>query len=146
MLFFISYEIATGREYAREIRRIVSDLGHDTWMWEFDSTSGGFPGEEIAEQIELCDVLVYLCTGPDQPPRSNGQRYERNLAWGLGRSFAVITLAEELVPLLLRAYTYRIVTEGSFHAQCLELIQSLVIPHSLEEAGPARREEELHDD
>ena len=85
---FISYETSTGLEYAREARRIFMDAGHEAWMWDGDRRSGHFPAEEIANNIKLCDIMFYLCTatGQDQPSW-NGQEYERNLAWILGKPF-----------------------------------------------------------
>ena len=125
VFFFISYETVTGLQYARETHRLVTDLGHDAWMWEINNASGPYPAEQIAEQIELCDGLIYLCTGPDQPWRTNGQPYERNLAWHYGKPIAVFTLEPGLVPRMLRAYTYEVFSGDTLPTQCQEFVGRL---------------------
>ena len=103
------------------------------------------PAEEIAKQIEQCDILIYLCTGQDQPNRPNGQPWERNLAWTLGKQCAVLTLDEDFVPLMLKAYTYRVVREDSFQAQCSEFISSVLNAPALGEGARLLSEEEALD-
>ena len=108
------------------VMQIISSMGHEAWMWRSNNVPGEYPAEQIAEQIELCDMVVYLCTGPDQPNRPNGQPYERNLAWNMGKRCAVLTSREEIIPKMLKAYTYRVVSEESFQAQCAEFIRLLI--------------------
>ena len=135
MLFFISYETATGLHLAKEIQSIITELGHSAWVWEVDNQPGMYPVQQIAEQIEQCDVFLYVCTGPDQPERTSGQPYERSLAWSLGKRIQVIALDEFLVPLVLRAYTYRIINEENLHPRCLEMIQTFVTAPRWEEGN-----------
>jgi len=122
---FISYDTASGLEYAREAKRVLTEAGYQTWMWETDSASGDDPAEQIAENIEQCDIFVYLCTKQDQAHRWNGQQYERNLAWSLNKSTAIVTLEERLIPLMLRAYRHVVVVVDTFRTQCRDVVDEL---------------------
>ena len=130
---FISYETGTGLEYAREARRVFREAGYLAWMWESERTPGAYPAEEIAKNIELCDIFFYLCTAQEETQKWNGQPYERNLAWQLNKAFTVLTFDRSFVPLMLKAYTYVVVSVETFANRCREVVVQLATLQRLKE-------------
>jgi hypothetical protein len=138
---FISYDTESGLEYAHEAWRIFTDSGNEAWMWDANRAPGGYPAEQIAENIKLCDIFFYLCTAEDGAPRWNGQPYERNLAWQLNKPYRVITFDSDLVPLMLRAYTYIVVSGETFVTRCTEVVDQLATQPILEKTQARNLEE-----
>ena len=130
---FVSYESQTGLEYAREAKRVITEAGYQAWVWQSDSVPGAYPAEEIEKNIRLCDFFFYLCTVEDETQKLNGQRWERSTAWNLDKPVRVLTLDPALVPRMLRAYTYVVVSDETFSTRCREIVDRLATQPELEE-------------
>lgn len=122
---FVSYDSQTGLEYARQAKRVIAKGGYQAWVWECDRVPGAYPAEEIAKNIRLCDFFFYLCTAQEDTQKWNGQEWERNLAWGLNKPVRVLTVDPGLVPLMLKAYTYVVISVETFSTECREIVDQL---------------------
>ena len=129
---FISYDTASGLEYARESKRIFEEAGCKVWMWDDDSMPGAFLNVEIAENIELCDIFFYLCTTQDQPERVNGQPYERSLAWRHNKYPLIVTFDSIFVPRDMLGQRFEVVSPATFADKCQEIVNRIVNSPMLE--------------
>ena len=139
---FISYDTVTGLEYAREAKRVFNEAGYLAWMWDTNRTPGSYPAEEIAKNIEVCDVFCYLCTSQDATHRWNGQQYERNFAWNKNKPCQVLTFDPGFVPLMLQAYGYVEVSPDTFARTCRQLAKQFATQPQLETLARYLEEDE----
>ena len=120
---FISYETATGLEYARKAKRVFAESGHQAWVWDDDHAATGYPREDIMDHIEACDIFLCICT--EASDTSEGQRFESNYALDEIRPPLILTLDPDRIPRVLKAHIYTLVTPTTFTERCRELAHDL---------------------
>ena len=120
---FISYEAEEAGTYAATAKEVFEQSGYRAWVWDLDRSLAGFLREEVAQKVNACNYFLHICTkGSEQ---SEGQRYEREMAYTCHKTTIILTFEPSFVPLALWPYKYELVAPDDFRGCCLKVAKQL---------------------
>ncbi len=120
---FVSYDSASGSDYADAAYEGFRRRGATPWVWHRDHGSGAPTLTEIANHIDEADYVLFICTAGTR--ESWGQDFEINNALESRKRPLVLTPDRSFVPPVLRGFNHDVYKLDAVDAACERLFDQI---------------------